>query len=59
LKKLIVAFNNFAEEPQNGFSRDGTGGRVLNLAQAKEKVACCFECGNEPSISKKFGEFLE
>jgi hypothetical protein len=59
LTKLIVALGNFAEEPQNGFSRDRTRGRGLNLVQAKERVACCFECVNEPSVSTKYGEFLE
>jgi hypothetical protein len=59
LMNLIVAFSNFAEESRNGFSSERTGRRGLNLIQAKEKLARCCECGYEPSVSTKCGEFLE
>jgi len=32
---------------------------MIDLAQYRGQVAGCYECGNEPSCSKKCGEFLE
>jgi len=31
----------------------------IDLAQKKERVAVSCECGNEPPVSRKWGEFLE
>jgi hypothetical protein len=40
------------------FKKMDGGTDWINLAQDREQVAGCCECGNEPSGSIKCGEFL-
>jgi hypothetical protein len=40
------------------FKKWDTGVNWIGLAQDRQVAGCC-ECGNEPSVSIKWGEFLD